>query len=420
MRCFDFAARQYWAILTEVGEAGEVRAPHLKQILDIAARAQEPDFEAVAQKLADRASENGLLELRGATAVVNVIGPIFRYANLFTWISGATSVQELATTFRAAVDDPAVRAIVLNIDSPGGEVAGISEMASAIFDAREKKPVIAYVDALAGSGAYWLASAAGRIVANDTAELGSIGVVATLVDRAPRDGVKTYQFVSSVSPNKRPNMETDEGRATIQQRIDDLAGVFVASVAKYRGASEQKILEDFGRGGMMIAAKALAAGMADEIGTFESVMSELDKKHQGRSLSGFGGSAAELQHKGEVMDVKTPAEPTVPPKTEPGAPAAAADAIESARADGRKEGFGLAQQIFGMCALAGLTAQASLAYLKPEATLETARKEILDARASGPAVQSHILPNAGIETTAKAEDSPVVKAAEKLAAKGVK
>ncbi len=275
-RAFDFATRQaQWAIFSQQDTEGRIHAPHLKRILDIASRTNEPDFEAVAQKVADRADESGILEIRGNVAVINITGPIFRYANLFTWISGATSIQELALAFRKAVDDDSVKAIVLNVDSPGGEVSGISELALEINRARDRKPVIAYADDLTASGAYWLASAAGWIVASDTAELGSIGVVGTWVVYAPAEGETAYQFVSSVSPKKRPDLASEEGKAVVQQRIDDLAAVFVSRVAQYRGVSVETVLSDFGQGGVLIASKAVAAGMADEIGTFEELIDKL-------------------------------------------------------------------------------------------------------------------------------------------------
>lgn len=324
MRAFDLAAKQHWAILSQHGAEGDVEAPHLKRILDIAARAHEPDFEAVVQKLADRTDEAGVLEMRGSVAVVNVVGPIFRYANLFTWISGATSVQDLATAFRTAVDDPAVKAIVLNIDSPGGEVAGIAELATAIFEARKAKPIIAYADDLTASGAYWIASAASRMVTSETAELGSVGVVATIVKRAEPNGSKTYQFVSSVSPGKRPDLETDEGRAAIQQRVDDLAAVFVGAVARNRGVSQAKVLADFGRGGVLIASKAIAAGMADEIGTFEGVLAALETGmvrpgaalHTSANSMIFGADSAAEHNEGGTMDPNAAAErkPAAQPK----------------------------------------------------------------------------------------------------------
>ncbi len=336
MRAFDFAAKQHWAIRAEHDADDGVQAPKLKRILDIAARAHEPDFEAVAQKLADRSDDEGILDVRGNVAVLNIIGPIFRYANLFTWISGATSVEMLAKRFAEVRDDPAISAIVLNIDSPGGEVAGISELSKAIYDAREKKTIVAYADDLTASGAYWLASAASKIVASDTAELGSIGVVATIVDRGPRDGVKSYQFVSSVSPKKRPDLETEEGRATMQQRIDDLATVFVAAVARGRGVSEDTVASDFGRGGVLIASKAVEAGMADEIGTFEGVIESLNT---GRPTQVSGGPAANFNSIGGLMfkpntagekpaETNTQASAQQTPAAQP--PAAAAPPVDSA------------------------------------------------------------------------------------------
>jgi capsid assembly protease len=328
MRAFEVAAKELWAIESSVNAAGQIQAPALETILDIAQRAHEPNFEAVAQKLADRADAGGIREMRGNVAVVNITGPIFRYANLFTAVSGATSVEMLATAFRAAVEDPAASAVVLNIDSPGGQVAGISELATAIYQARAQKPIIAYADDLTASGAYWLASAASRIVAADTAQLGSIGVVATVDVRDQRPGVKSYQFVSSVSPNKRPDLETDDGRAAIQQRIDDLAAVFVSTVARNRAVSEDKVLTGFGRGGLLIAAKAVAAGMADSIGTFEELLASLNDRSS--ATFSFGGNSAEASSGGLSMEQK----PTAgsPPVETPQPPAVDVEAVRRSAA----------------------------------------------------------------------------------------
>lgn len=266
MRAFDLAAGSPWVI----------QEKNLKQILDIAQRAHEPDFEAVALKRGDKAGP--LVEMRGSVAVINVVGPIFRYANLFTDISGATSVQALASAFGSAVADPSVSAILLNVDSPGGEVSGISELAAAIYEARAKKPVWAYVDDLAASGAYWIASAAERIVISETARVGSIGVIATIVEQSDKPGTKTYQFISSVSPNKRPDLGTDEGCAAVQEIVDHLGQVFVETVARNRGVNVETVLSQFGRGFLRTAPKAIAVGMADALGSFEGVLAELEQE----------------------------------------------------------------------------------------------------------------------------------------------
>lgn len=263
MRAFDLAAGSPWVI----------QEKNLRQILDIAQRAHDPDFEAVALKRGDKVGP--LVEMRGSVAVINVVGPIFRYANLFTEISGATSVQALASAFGSAVADPNVGAILLNVDSPGGEVSGISELAAAIYEARQRKPVWAYVDDLAASGAYWIASAAERVVLSDTARVGSIGVIATIVEQSDKPGTKTYQFISSVSPNKRPDLESDDGRAAVQEIVDHLGQVFAETVARNRGVGVEIVVSQFGRGFLRTAPKAVAVGMADAIGSFEGVLTEL-------------------------------------------------------------------------------------------------------------------------------------------------
>ncbi|MBQ8436034.1 MAG: S49 family peptidase, partial [Alphaproteobacteria bacterium] len=164
------------------------------------------------------------VSIRDGIAVIRVSGPLFRYANLFTKICGATSYELLAQDFNKALQDINIKGILLDVDSPGGEVNGCSEIADMIFNARGKKPIMTYASGYCCSGAYWIASACDKILASDTAILGSIGVVSIF---EKDDENKTIEIVSSQSPNKRPNINTDEGRAKIQARIDELAEVFI-------------------------------------------------------------------------------------------------------------------------------------------------------------------------------------------------
>lgn len=325
MRAFDFAADQPWAI----------DAPHLQLILDIAQRAHEPDFAAVAQKQAERSDSAGVLEIRGGVATINVIGPIFRYANIFASISGATSVEELATAFRAAVDDPSVLAIVLNVDSPGGEVAGISELATAIYDAREKKPIVAYVDDVAQSGGYWIASAASKVIVADTARLGSLGVAATVKKRDETPGIRTYEIVSSVSPNKRLDVETDAGRAAIQTMVDDLASVFISAVARNRGVPEATVLAQFGQGLTLVASKAIAAGMADGLGSFEGLVSDMQSRRSPGAIQFSGGEPANSIGGSLTMETTKPSTSETPAVL-PAVAAAPPPDLGAIRAEGGK------------------------------------------------------------------------------------
>lgn len=163
---------------------------------------------------------------------------------------------------------------MLNLDTPGGEVTGINEFAQMIFDARGKKPIVAYVDGMAASAGYWIASAADEIVTDETGLLGSIGVVAAVPNPDARSA-REVQFVSSQSPKKRPNPNTESGREQLQAMVDDLATVFVRTVARNRSVTESDVLDRFGQGAVLVGANAVQAGLADRLGSFEGVIAEL-------------------------------------------------------------------------------------------------------------------------------------------------
>lgn len=262
-RVLNAIANERWAILPE----------SLQTIVDIASREHVPDFDAVLAKRGRPLGEDMRASVRGSTAVIPITGPIFRYANIFTMISGATSVEETASELRAALDNPLVESVVLEINSPGGQVTGVSELAQMIRSA--EKPVIAYVDGMAASAAYWIASAASLVVINDTALLGSIGVVTQI---GLSDDKNTVEIVSTQSPRKRTDVRTDDGRAQVQATTDELAQVFIDTVARHRGVTAATVMSDFGGGGLLIGQSAVNAGMADEVGALETLLLSLSTR----------------------------------------------------------------------------------------------------------------------------------------------
>ncbi len=265
LRAFAKACAVPWAILPAT----------LQTILEISTREHIPDFEAVAAKRARRLDGADAVTVReGGVAVIPVTGPIFRYADFFTEISGGTTVSSLSRDFHEALSNPNVQSIILNIDSPGGEVAGINEFAQMVFDSRGKKPIVAYGDGLVASAAYWIASAAEEIVTDATAMVGSIGVVAAVSNPNVRQA-KEIEFVSSQSPKKRPDPNTESGKAQLQNLVDGLAEVFVSTVARNRGASVETVLAEFGQGDVLVGQKAVDAGLADRLGSFEELVAEM-------------------------------------------------------------------------------------------------------------------------------------------------
>ena len=256
---FDLLASQPWAI-----------DPDMLETMRTIALREHGGIEAVEAKLGRPLQNARKVSLRDGVAVVPVTGPIFRYANLFTQISGATSLDVLAKDFNAALEDPNVSSIVLDINSLGGQAAGISDFAQMVHGAA--KPVVAFIDGMAASAAYWIAAAASTVVISKSGMAGNVGAVLSLNNRKDPN---TTEIVSSQSPNKRPDVTTDAGRAQIQAMVDSLAQVFIEDVAAYRGMTPEAVIADFGGGAVFTGAKAVAAGMADRIGTLESVIAEL-------------------------------------------------------------------------------------------------------------------------------------------------
>lgn len=262
-RALELAASRPWLMLPEA----------LDTLMAVADRQGDP--EALEARLGRPLDNTRAVSLRDGVAVIPVTGPIMRYANLFTRISGATSTQELATDLQAAIDDPKVRSILLNVDSPGGEANGISELADMVFAARDKKPIKAYIGGTGASAAYWIASAASEVVINDTGIAGSIGAALEVRLRSDAQDGKRYEIVSRNAPNKRPDLSTEAGRAKIAETIDALGNVFAAKVAGYLGVKAEDVPAMGDHGGLKVGAAAVEAGLAHRVGSLEALLTEM-------------------------------------------------------------------------------------------------------------------------------------------------
>lgn len=278
----DFAAASGWAMLPEAVE----------NLVAIAERAVDLNPEMLEAYRAKSVENADRLKVRDGVGILRVEGPLFKKANLMTSMSGATSYQVLARDLQAALDDSSIHSIAQIIDSPGGEANGADEYAAAVHAANKIKPVTSFVSGMGASAAYWIAAGGGRIVLSESSMVGSIGVVLGVTDSSvaeERRGVRKIQFVSSQSPNKRPDPNTESGKSHIQAMVDSLASVFISKVAAYRGVSQADVIAKFGGGGMKIGAEAVAAGMADEVGQFETVLAGLIAGGKNRSTtSQFG------------------------------------------------------------------------------------------------------------------------------------
>lgn len=265
-------------VLTFIGKTPwAIKPDALEKIISIATRSySDPQLVAAIK------SEQSLLitesDDNSDIAVIDVFGPIFTRADFFSDVSGAASLDSLERRLDEALYDDSIKAIILRIDSPGGEVTGTHEFANYLDEACEIKPIVAYVQGMACSAAYWIASATSHIYVDKTATLGSIGVVAAWTDDSKARtaaGLTDYEVVSSQSPKKRLDPKLDDGRAELQKQIDGLADIFIDDVAAFRDVSRDKVLSDFGQGSTFLANEAINLGMADEISSLRDVIAEL-------------------------------------------------------------------------------------------------------------------------------------------------
>lgn len=223
----------------------------------------------------------------GGVAVIPFMGPHFPRANLFTRVSGAVSLEMFRAEFTAAMNDPKVKSIILDVDSPGGNVTGTDETAQLVASARGKKSVTAFISGIGASGAYWISSAAERIVMDETAEAGSIGVQATFTDWTEADkkaGAQEITIVASQSPKKNMPVTTPEGRAEVQRIVDDLAQVMLERIAVNRGMDPTKAQSKLGEGAVFVAAQAVEMGLADSTSTFAALIRTESEKSKGKGF----------------------------------------------------------------------------------------------------------------------------------------
>lgn len=243
----------------------------------------------------------------GGVAVIPVYGLITQKPSILSMLFGGTTTQALTAQLREAVNNPSVRTVVLDIDSPGGGVNGIQELAAEMLQMRERKPIIAVVNSLAASAAYWIAASASEIVITPSGDVGSIGVFHAhedLSQRMEKEGVKVTlisagRFKTEGNPFEPLN---DEAREAIQGRVDEAFGTFVASVAKGRGVSASDVRTGFGQGRVVGARQAERSGMADRTATFDQTLERLGIAPPGGKQPLKAGDTAILRRRLAMME----------------------------------------------------------------------------------------------------------------------
>lgn len=240
-----------------------------------------------------RTTENGV-------AIIPVIGSLVNRGSWMDALSGVTSYERLKYQIGAAAADKDVTSIVLDMDSPGGEAVGAFEAGDAVGAAARVKEVVAVVNGMAASAAYAIASQATRIVTTSSGISGSIGVVMLHADYSvaiANRGIKpTLIHAGARKVDGNPYQPlTDDVKAELKGEIDRFYDLFVTGVAVGRaGMTEEAIRATEAR--TYIGADAVAVGLADAVGSFEGVVSELTTK---------AATASSFKSKGPSMSEQT-------------------------------------------------------------------------------------------------------------------
>ena len=207
----------------------------------------------------------------GGVLVIPIEGAITLGASMWTDLFGGTALDTLTEQITAARRDRSIRGVVLDVNSPGGGVHGVDEVAASIAALAKVKPVIGFTRSVAASAAYWLMASASKVVAAPSAEVGSIGVFAVHFDLSgamSKEGivptlVKAGKFKAEGHPYAALS---DADRDALEARIGAYYGMFVKRVARGRGVPVERVRDGFGEGRVVGAADALAEGMIDVIG----------------------------------------------------------------------------------------------------------------------------------------------------------
>jgi signal peptide peptidase SppA len=229
-------------------------------------------------------------------AIIPVLGSLINRGGWMDALSGVTSYEKLKFQISAAARDNDVRSIILDMDSPGGEAVGAFEVGDVVAAAARIKEVVAVVNGMAASAAYAIASQASRVVTTSSGISGSIGVVMLHADYSvaiANRGIKpTLIHAGARKVDGNPYQPlTDDVKAELKAEIDRFYDLFVTSVAVGRaGMSEDAIRATEAR--TYIGADAVAVGLADAVGSFESVLSELSAKPAAVSLHNPKGKAS--------------------------------------------------------------------------------------------------------------------------------
>ncbi|MEI8397148.1 MAG: S49 family peptidase [Rhodospirillaceae bacterium] len=351
-------------------------------------------------------------------AVIPVLGTLANRTFGLAAMSGLASYVRLGEQLDLAAADPQVKGILLDLDSNGGQAGGVFDLADRVLALRGVKPVYAIADEACLSAAYALACGAERLYVTQTGAVGSIGVVALHADQSGADEKAGVRYDTITAGDRKTDGNphaplSDEARAALQAEVDRLYGLFVGRVASARGLSEAQVRDQ--QAGVFFGGNAVAAGLADQVGTFASALNDLSS----RLASRRGGVTMLSAQKGPTaMSDTPPVGATAPATNPPAAPETtlreqlAAEITAKISGPGAEDPQALATrlraeaaEILDLCQLAGQPGLAA-GFIRQGLSPAAVRKALLTGRAE----QFEAAPTVPLTPGAVVNESPLIAA----------
>ncbi len=391
---------------------------------------------------------NSVMVTPTGIAVIQITGTLVKRTGSIDVTSGLLGYSVIEEMLMEAATDPAVGGVLLDIDSPGGEVGGVFDLADLIRETREVKPVYAVADD-AFSAAYMLASSADRIYLSKTGGVGSIGVIAVHVDESERNTKEGRKFTTVFAGAHKNDFSlheplSDTARNRLQSEVDRIYGLFISTVAHNRCMTEEAVRAT--EAGLFFGADAIKAGLADRVGTLRDALSDLTATLEMPKKTLIHAAAAPLLSSNQEIPMpdkdktvgmttkpKTTQSPEAPPKTadvaempkqeaeptlqpQPSSKPADVVDLDKVRSEKAAQMRQEAEVIVEMCALANMSVLAG-EFIAKGMDVNAVRKDLLARRAIEPEIHSHVMPGDGtqVRSTENLEVNPVVVACQRLA-----
>lgn len=350
-------------------------------------------------------------------AILPIHGSLVRRTLGMEAESGLLSYQAIQSGLAAALADPNVAGILLDVDSPGGEAGGVFDLADRIAAAAKVKPIWAIANESAFSAAYALASAASRLVVTRTSGIGSVGVIAMHIDQSGMDAKAGLQYTPIVAGAHKNDLSphtaiTDEARAMLQAEVDRLYGLFIDTVASHGRLTADALRAT--EAGLYFGDAAVAAGLADAVATFDDTLAEMADFLTPRTVQRLAAARTEVvvlptscSEKDTPMTQPEPHTDTPEVPATPATPAAIQQMTMS---------YADAVEVAELCQLAGVP-ERTASYLSAQTPVANVRRTLLALRADGPEITSHLSPEAMAAKPEALKDNPLIAQARARAGK---